>query len=232
MKRFTDRVAAGRALADLLKQYEQRPDVLVLGLPRGGVPVAFEIARALGAPLDVMIVRKLGAPGQPELAIGAVASGGVTVVNEDIVAWFKDPDVIERAEAEERIELERRERVYRGGRPPLDAKDQTVILVDDGAATGATMCAAVRAVRKLGAKKIVVALPVASADAFQMLRREADEVICISTPFPFYAVGQWYADFSQTTDQEVKDLLARADDLELDRSEETHGHERHSGTNH
>lgn len=213
MKQFTDRVAAGRELAGLLRQYEQQPDVMVLGLPRGGVPVAFEIAQSLHAPLDVMIVRKLGAPGQPELAIGAVASGGVTVINEGILAWFKDSKAIERAEATEHLELERRERAYRGGRPPLTAKDRTVILVDDGAATGATMRAAVRAARKLQARKIVVALPVASTEAHQMLCREADETICIGTPLEFYAVGQWYQEFAQTTDKEVTDLLARADTL-------------------
>lgn len=210
MRQFADRAAAGRALADLLRQYQRQPDVLVLGLPRGGVPVAFEIAQSLHAPLDVMIVRKLGAPGQPELALGAVASGGVTVINESLLAWFEDPQAIERIEAAERIELERRERAYRGGRPPLTARGRTVILVDDGAATGATMRAAVRATRKLAAKKIVVALPVASTDAYQMLCREADEVICISTPATFYAVGQWYEEFTQTTDEEVTDLLARA----------------------
>jgi len=209
MRRFPDRVAAGRELAALLKHYRGRPDVLVLGLPRGGVPVAFEIAQSLQAPLDVMIVRKLGAPGQPELAIGAVASGGVTVFNEGVRAWFDD-EAIERVEAAERIELERRERAYRGGRPPLRARNHTVILVDDGAATGATMRAAVRAIRKLEAKQIVVALPVASIDAYQMLRYEADEVICISTPRAFYAVGEWYENFAQTTDQQVIDLLARA----------------------
>lgn len=213
MRQFTDRVAAGRELADLLEEYKRRPDVLVLGLPRGGVPVAFEIAQSLHAPLDVMVVRKLGAPGQPELAIGAVAAGGVTVINEGILAWFRDSKAIERAEALERIELERRERAYRGGRPPLTAKGRTVILVDDGAATGATMRAAVRAARKLEARRVVVALPVASTEAHQMLRREADEVICIGTPIGFYAVGQWYAEFAQTTDDEVTDLLARADTL-------------------
>lgn len=209
MRQFPDRVAAGRELAGLLRHYRGRPDVLVLGLPRGGVPVAFEIAQSLQAPLDVMIVRKLGAPGQPELAIGAVASGGVTVFNEGVRAWFDD-EAIERVEAAQRIELERRERVYRGGLPPLHARGRTVILVDDGAATGATMLAAVRAIRQLKAKKIVVALPVASVDAYEMLCKEADEVICISTPLEFYAVGQWYEDFTQTTDKDVTELLARA----------------------
>jgi len=207
---FVDRVDAGRELAARLGQYKHRPDVLVLGLPRGGVPVAFEIAQSLHAPLDVMIVRKLGAPGQPELAIGAVASGGVTVLNEDILDFFGDSISLEEAETAQCAEIERRERVYRGGRPPITVKGQTVILVDDGAATGATMLAAVRAARKLEAKKVVVALPVASTSAYEMLSREADEVICISVPPGFYAVGQWYIDFAQTTDEEVQDLLARA----------------------
>jgi putative phosphoribosyl transferase len=180
------------------------------------VPVAFEIAQSLHAPLDVMIVRKLGAPGQPELAIGAVASGGVTVINEGVLAWFKEQNAIERAEARERIELDRRERTYRGGRPPLVAKDRTVILVDDGAATGATMRAAVQATRKLQAKSVVVALPVASTEAYELLRKEADEVICMGTPMSFYAVGQWYQEFTQTTDEEVADLLARASTFALD----------------
>lgn len=156
MRMFANRAAAGRELASLLQRYGERSDVLVLGLPRGGVPVAFEVARALHAPLDVMIVRKLGAPGQPELAIGAIASGGVTVINEDLLAWFKDPEVIERAESMQRIELERREIAYRGSRPPLSAKDHVVILVDDGAATSASMLAAVRAARKLQANKVIV----------------------------------------------------------------------------
>lgn len=216
MKQFANRIAAGRELADLLGRFKHQPDVLVLGLPRGGVPVAFEIAQSLRAPLDVMIVRKLGAPGQPELAIGAVASGGVTVINEGVLAWFRDQNAIERAEAKERIELERRERTYRGGRPPLVAKDRTVILVDDGAATGATMRAAVQATRKLEAKSVVVALPVASTEAYELLRKEADEVICMATPISFYAVGQWYQEFTQTTDEEVADLLARASTFAVD----------------
>lgn len=210
MKQFANRAAAGRELAGLLQQYSERPDVLVLGLPRGGVPVAFEIAEALHVALDVMVVRKLGAPGQPELAIGAIASGGVTVINESVLAWFRDPSAIKRAEATERVELERREKVYRGARPPLTAKDRVVILVDDGAATGASMLAAVRAARRLDAKKVIVALPVASIDAHRMLAKEADEVICVSTPRAFYAVGQWYEEFSQTSDAEVTELLSRA----------------------
>jgi putative phosphoribosyl transferase len=213
MKQFTNRATAGRQLAELLEEYKGLPDVLVLGLPRGGVPVAFEVAQALHVPLDVMVVRKLGAPGQPELAIGAVASGGVRVINEDLLAWFRDPKAIERAESAERVELERRERAYRGARAPLTAKDRVVILVDDGAATGASMLAAVRAARKMSAKKVVVALPVASADAHRMLSEEADEVICANTPPSFYAVGQWYVDFAQTTDADVTDLLARAHEM-------------------
>ncbi len=213
MKQFADRNTAGRELAELLGQYRRQRDVLVLGLPRGGVPVAFEIAQFLEAPLDVMVVRKLGAPGQPEFAIGAIASGGVTLINERVLAWFKDSKAIELTAAVERIELERRERAYRGALPPLAAKDQTVILVDDGAATGASMRAAVRAARKLKARKVVVALPVASTEARDLLRKEADEVICVSTPLAFYAVGQWYEEFPQTTDEEVTELLTRANSL-------------------
>lgn len=216
MRMFANRAAAGHELAALLQRYSERSDVLVLGLPRGGVPVAFEVARALHAPLDVMIVRKLGAPGQPELAIGAIASGGVTVINEHVLAWFRNPEVIERAASTQRVELERREKAYRGTRPPLSAKDRVVILVDDGAATGASMLAAVRAVRKLQAKKVIVALPVASTEAHQSLAKEADEVVCLGTPLSFYAVGQWYADFAQTSDAEVTELLARTSDSAAD----------------
>lgn len=210
MNRFTDRSAAGQELARQLARYQGQEDVLVLGLPRGGVPVAFEVARFLQSPMDVMVVRKLGAPGQPEFAIGAIASGGVTLINEDVPAWFKDSKAIERTAAAERIELERRERAFRGGHSPLAAQGRTVILVDDGAATGATMRAAVRAARKLDARKVVVALPVASMEACELLTNEADEVICLGTPAGFYAVGQWYEEFSQTTDEEVTDLLARS----------------------
>ena len=210
---FADRAAAGRELAALLGSYRGRDDVLVLGLPRGGVPVAFEVAQALHAPLDVMIVRKLGAPGQPELAIGAVASGGETVINDDALAWYRQPKIIEQVGAVAHLELERRERAYRGGRPPLVATNRVVILVDDGAATGASMLAAVRAASRIGAAKVVVALPVASNDAYRSLRNEADEVVCVRIPSSFYAVGQWYEEFAQTTDMEVTELLARADRL-------------------
>jgi putative phosphoribosyl transferase len=210
MKRFTDRRTAGQELAERLAHYLDQPDVLVLGLPRGGVPVAYEVARFLQAPLDVMVVRKLGAPGQPELAVGAIASGGVTLLNEAIPAWFRDASDIERTAAAEHVELERRERIYRGEHAPLDARNRTIILVDDGAATGATMRAAVRAVRKLNAKRVVVALPVASLEAVELLRSEADEVVCLGAPLGFYSVGQWYDEFPQLTDEEVKDLLMRA----------------------
>lgn len=173
-------------------------------------PIAFEIARALHAPLDVMIVRKIGAPGQPELAIGAVASGGVTVINEGLLHCFRDSHAIERTQAAERIELERRERAYRGTRGPLMLKQRIVILVDDGAATGASMLAAVRAARQLGPKRVVVALPVASASACELLSAEADELVCLSTPSSFHAVAEWYLDFTQTSSREVTELLAQS----------------------
>jgi putative phosphoribosyl transferase len=212
MTHFYDRAAAGRSLGALLAPYRESEDVLVLGLPRGGVPVAAEVADTLRAPLDVMIVRKLGAPGQPELALGAVASGGVIVINENVLSSFEDAPAVAVAAviARERSELKRREALYRNDRLPLAVRDRTIILVDDGAATGASMGAAVRATRKLGAKRIVAALPVASADAVSRLRAEADEVACILTPDTFRSVGEWYLRFEQTSDTEVSALLARA----------------------
>ena len=212
MSHFYDRAAAGRSLGALLAAYRGRDDVLVLGLPRGGVPVAAEVADTLQAPLDVMIVRKLGAPGQPELALGALATGGVIVINENLMSSFEDSPAVAVAGviARERAELKRREALYRNDRLPLEVRGRTIILVDDGAATGASMDAAVRATRKLGAKRIVVALPVASADALFMLRAEADEVACILTPAIFQSVGEWYERFEQTSDTEVSTLLARA----------------------
>lgn len=208
---FRDRADAGRQLAQRLQHYANRPDVLVLGLPRGGVPVAYEVARALNAPLDVFVVRKLGVPDQPELAMGAVASGGVRVLNEDVVTALKMPrQVIEAVAAEEQRELERRERLYRGDRPPLDVRGRTVILVDDGLATGSTMRAAVAALRRLQPARIVVAVPVASPSVCESFRDIVDEIVCLLTPEPFYAVGLWYQDFSQTTDEQVRDLLQRA----------------------
>jgi predicted phosphoribosyltransferase len=205
---FHDRRDAGRALAPHLRQYAHAPDVLVLALPRGGVPVAYEVAQALAAPLDVLTVRKLGAPSQPELAIGAVASGGLRVVNQRIVGALRlSEEQIEGIADSELQELGRREAAYRVGRMPLQVKGRTVILIDDGLATGASMRVAVHAVRSGGAKRVVVAVPVAPGDTCEMLRSEADEVVCVETPRDFRAVGQWYRDFSQTTDEEVAALL-------------------------
>jgi erythromycin esterase-like protein/predicted phosphoribosyltransferase len=207
---FRDRHEAGRLLAAKLDAYANRPDVIVLALPRGGVPVAYEVARALGAPLDVFLVRKLGVPGHEELAMGAVATGGVRVLNDQVVRALRIPEyVIDAVVAREEQELRRRERLYRGGRPPPDVRGRTVILVDDGLATGATMHAAVKALRQLQPARIVVAVPTAAPEVCEALRAEVDEVICAITPAPFHAVGLWYEDFSQTTDEEVRDLLAR-----------------------
>jgi putative phosphoribosyl transferase len=209
VRRFKDRSEAGRLLADKLQVYAGKPDVLVLALPRGGVPVAFEVAKALGAPMDVFLVRKLGTPGQRELAMGAIASGGVRVLNDDVVNLLGISDeVIDRVAAEEQEEMRRRERAYRQDRPPLDLKDRTVILVDDGLATGSTMQAAVAAARQLNPARIVVAIPVAPPSTLDEFKREADEVVCALAPDqPFDGVGRWYLDFSQTTDDEVRELL-------------------------
>jgi predicted phosphoribosyltransferase len=208
---FRDRSEAGQCLAMELARYRDRPDVLVLALPRGGVPVAFEVACALRVPLDVFVVRKLGVPGHEELALGAIASGGLCVLNQDVVRGLSIPDeVIERVAASEQRELERREQLYRGARPPADISGKTVILVDDGLATGSTMRAAVGALRRLGPARIVVAVPTGAPQACAELREEVDEVVCAESPQPFYAVGLYYQDFSQTTDQEVRDLLERA----------------------
>jgi predicted phosphoribosyltransferase len=208
---FRDRRDAGRRLAAELTNYADQNDVLVLALPRGGVPVAYEVARALRAPLDVFMVRKLGVPGYEELAMGAIATGGVRVLDEEVVRMLHLPrDVIERATAIEMTELERRERQYRGDRPAPDVRGRTVILIDDGLATGSTMRAAIAALKKEGAKRIVVAVPVAPPETCQALRAQVDDVLCAVTPEPFRAVGLWYGDFSQTTDEEVRDLLARA----------------------
>jgi predicted phosphoribosyltransferase len=210
-RRFRDRTEAGRRLAERLTAYADRPDVLVLALPRGGVPVAYEVARALRAPLDVFLVRKLGVPGYEELAMGAVATGGVRVLNDQIVADLRIPDhVIEAVAEAEQQELARRERVYRGDRPPPDVRHRTVILVDDGLATGATMQVAIKALRALPPARIVVAVPTGSPETCEQLKAQADDVICAITPEPFHAVGLWYEDFTQTTDEEVRDLLARA----------------------
>jgi putative phosphoribosyl transferase len=207
---FRDRAEAGRVLARELERYRGEPGLLVLALPRGGVPVGFELAQALEAPLDVFVVRKLGAPGQEELALGAVARG-VQVLNDGVVeALGLDAAVIERAAATEQRELTRRERLYRGDRRPVDVEDRTVILVDDGLATGATMRAGTLALRAKHPRRLVLAVPVAAAQTCELLRADADELVCASTPEPFVAVGAWYDDFSQTTDDEVRALLARS----------------------
>jgi putative phosphoribosyl transferase len=206
---FRDRVEAGRVLARKLERYRGEPGLLVLALPRGGVPVGFELAQALEAPLDVFVVRKLGAPGQEELAVGAIARG-VQVLNDNVVeALGLDAAAIERAAAAEQQELARRERLYRGDRRTVDVEDRTVILVDDGLATGATMRAGALALRAQRPRRLVLAVPVAAAQTCELLRADADELVCASTPEPFVAVGAWYDDFSQTTDDEVRGLLAR-----------------------
>jgi predicted phosphoribosyltransferase len=208
---YSDRREAGRLLAAQLRAYAGRHDVLVLGLPRGGVPVAYEVARALDAPLDVFVVRKLGAPGHEELAMGAIASGGVRVLVPEVVAALGvSRRELDEAADDEYRELERRERLFRGGRAPPSYAGRTVILVDDGLATGATMRAAVEALRELGPRRIVVAVPAGAAETCAELTRLADEVICAATPEPFQAVGLWYRDFAQTSDDEVRMLLADA----------------------
>jgi len=208
---FHDRAEAGRFLAEKLADNAERPDVIVLALPRGGVPVAFEVAPALGAPLDVFLVRKLGVPGHEELAMGAIASGGVRILNRDVVQNLRiPPEAIDAVAAREWDELRRRERDYHDDRPAPDVRSQTVILIDDGLATGSTMWSAVVALRRQGPSRLVVAVPIAAPATCEEFRDEVDEVVCARTPEPFYAVGVWYEDFSQTTDAEVRDLLARA----------------------
>jgi putative phosphoribosyl transferase len=208
---YADRADAGRALAKALARLRAAPDTIVLGLPRGGVPVAYEVAAALELPLDVLVVRKLGLPQQPELAMGAIASGGALVVNDEVVRYLGGrAEAFEAVRAREQAELERRERGYRGVRSPLEMTGRTAIVVDDGLATGATMEAAVRALQSLGAHRVIVAVPVASVEARRRIEAVADEVACLATPEFFSAVGQWYADFGQTEDDEVRDLLARA----------------------
>ena len=208
---FQDRTDAGRELAAKLRDYADRRDVIVLALPRGGVPVAAVVADELNAPLDVFVVRKLGVPFQPELAMGAIATGGVRVLNEDVDRMLNMPDdVIEQVTAREHHELQRREHDYRGDRPPANVHGKTVILIDDGLATGSTMRAAVAALRQQAPAKIVVAVPVGAAETCEELQQLADEAVCARAPEPFHAVGMWYDDFSQTTDDEVRELLEKS----------------------
>ena len=210
LTRFTNRTGAGRLLARRLSRYAGRDDVLVLALPRGGVPVAAEVADELHAPLDVLVVRKLGVPGHRELAFGAIGPGDVRVLINEILQELSIPDdQVDAVVAEEAREMERRERLYRGGARPRRMTGRTVILVDDGLATGATMRAAVVAARRAGAARVVVAVPVAAADSCEALAREADDVVCVMTPRPLWSIGQWYDDFTQVTDQEVCELLER-----------------------
>lgn len=210
-QRFRDREEAGRVLAKALGHYARRPDVVLLALPRGGVPVAFQVAEALDAPLDVFVVRKLGVPGHEELAMGAIATGGTRVLNDSVVNDLRIPQAaIEEVAAKERRELERREKRYRGDHPPLDLNGRTVILIDDGLATGSTMRAAVAAVRRKSPARIVIGVPVAARETCNDLSAEVDEIVCARTPEAFYAVGLWYEVFDQTADEEVHDLLEKA----------------------
>ena len=208
---FFNRTEAGQFLVENLSAYANRDDVLVLALPRGGVPVAAEVAKKLNAPLDVFVVRKLGLPGHPELAMGAIASGGVRVFNGDVMNSLRIPDdVVNAVTAEELIEIQRREKAYRDDLPPPEVEGKTVILVDDGIATGSTMLAGVAALRQLNAARIIVAAPVIAGSTYYEIRRAADDVAAVMVPENFYAVGQWYEDFSQTSDDEVRALLAEA----------------------
>ena len=212
MKRpFKNRAEAGLLLAKKLETYAFDPDVLVLALPRGGVPVAFEVAKALDVPMDVFLVRKLGVPGQEELAMGAIATGGVRVINEDVVRLLGIPEsIIAAAAVRQQRELERRQQAYRGDRRDPVVRGRIIILVDDGLATGSTMRAAAAALRQQQPKRIVIAVPAAPPETCAEFRAEVDEVVCTITPEPFYGVGRWYEDFTQITDEEVRDLLERA----------------------
>ena len=218
MTQFKDRRDAGKKLAKELLRYANRPDVLVLALPRGGVPVAYEVALALNAPLDVFIVRKLGLPGQEELAIGAIASGGIRVLNDDVIRLLNIPqEVINFVAKRELQELKRREQAYRGDRPAPQVRGRTVILIDDGLATGASMRAAVAGLRAQGPARIVVAVPAAAREVCESFRGEVDEIVCALTPDPFYGVGRWYEEFKQMSDEEVRTLLEEANQQLLHR---------------
>src|SRR5262245_30956600 len=222
MRVYRDRVDAGKTVSARLSKYADRDDVIVLALPRGGVPVGYEVAKALRAPLDIFLVRKLGVPGHEELAMGAIASGGVRVLNNDVIKYLQIPSVVvDAVAAVEQAELERRARAYRDDRPEPVVQSKTVILVDDGLATGSTMRAAAAALRKQRPGRTVVAVPVSAARTCDEYRMGVDEIICAKTPEPFLGVGQWYRDFSQTTDEEVRDLLVRAQE-----QREFAGHER------
>jgi predicted phosphoribosyltransferase len=208
---FLDRTEAGQVLARGLQQYKNQPDVLILGLPRGGVPVAYEVARELKAPLDVFVVRKLGVPGHEELGMGAIATGGVRILHEGIIREIGiSPQTIEAVSAREQAELDRRERLYRGDRPAPTIESRTVVIVDDGLATGSTMKAAIQAVRQQSPRQVIVAVPTAPSETCEQLKESADHVVCALTPEPFFSVGGSYADFTQITDGEVRDLIASA----------------------
>jgi predicted phosphoribosyltransferase len=208
---FDNRIDAGRKLAEALTDYQEDPNVIVLALPRGGVPVAHQVAESLDAPMDIFLVRKLGLPGHEELAMGAIASGDVCVLNESVIAQLDNPDeVIDEVIEKERKELERREQAFRGDRPAPELEGRTVILVDDGLATGASMRAAVSGLRARNPQKIVVAVPTASPETCEQFENEVDEVVCAVTPQPFFGIGYWYDDFSQTTDEEVRQILEKA----------------------
>ncbi|ABS76881.1 phosphoribosyltransferase [Coxiella burnetii] len=208
---FKDRKDAGQQLVNLLQPYNEGSNTIVLALPRGGVPVGFEIAQALHLPLDVFLVRKLGVPGQEELAMGAIASGDVEVLNEDIIRHLGiSRAMIDRVKAEQMVILNERNRRYRGDQPPSKIKNQTVLLIDDGIATGATIRVAIKALKKLGCQRLVVAVPVAPESTIQQLSAEVDKIYCLKTPEPFFAIGNWYEVFSQTTDEEVQSLLSSA----------------------
>ena len=217
--RFVNRTEAGRLLAKKLTAYSNRPDVVVLALPRGGVPVAYEVALALNAPLDVFLVRKLGVPGHEELAMGAIASGNVRVLSEDLVDYLRIPDdLIDRVAAREQRELERREKLYRGSRPQVSVRGKTVIIVDDGLATGSTMRAAVKALKKMAPAKVIVAAPVAARETCESFKDDVESAcVCVMSPVPFLGVGLWYDDFSQTSDEEVCYLLTLARELRRER---------------
>jgi len=222
LRQFRDRTDAGQQLAVRLAKYANRPDVIVLALPRGGVPVAFEVAKALGAPLDVFLVRKLGVPGWEELAFGAIASGGIRVLNPDIVQRLGlSHEVIDRVAAVAQQELERREHKFRGDRPPLQLRGRIVIVIDDGIATGATVRAAVQAIRQQEPASVVLAVPVAPPQTCAELREQVDDLVCLKTPVELDAIGLWYKDFGQTTDDEVCELLAQARGEQISRFTES-----------